>query len=83
MSSLPYKAAKCPVCGMWVEIPGCRFKLRRQGVTHYFCAESCLRTFSENPDRYTGNGKGRWGRYLERMAKANKRAFGSGGPKCC
>jgi len=76
-----------PVCGMEV-IPG---KTRLVSVYHgrsfWFCAPGCRKDFEENPEKYLDSGppkrKGWFRRYLDRMAKANKKQFGSGGAKCC
>ena len=75
-----------PVCGMDVE-PG-RTKLVSiyKGHRYWFCAEACRRAFEADPEKYLKpkptKKKGWFGRYLERMAKANEKEFGCAGPSC-
>ncbi len=78
-----------PVCGMKVEPGMTRLVSNYQGHSYWFCSEDCRRAFEKNPEKYL-NPKtikhkwptGWWGRYLERMAKANKELFGGGPPRC-
>ncbi len=75
-----------PVCGMNVP-PGKRDLVAEyQGSSYYFCAEACRKAFEKNPEKYLERKppkpKGWFGRYLERMAKANEQQFGSGGHRC-
>lgn len=75
-----------PVCGMEV-VPG---KTKLVSVYHgrsfWFCAPCCRKDFDENPQKYLDSGsakrKGWFRRYLDRMAKANEKYFGTGGAKC-
>lgn len=46
------KEAIDPVCLMTVDIDTARFKTEYEGITYYFCAPGCLRTFEENPERF-------------------------------
>jgi YHS domain-containing protein len=78
-----------PVCGMKVDTKRTAFKAAYHGQDYYFCAEGCRREFVKNPQRYLetkpANPRGTktwWGRYLERVAKANEEIFG-GRPPCC
>ena len=78
-----------PVCGMKVDPKRTAFKAEYQGREYYFCAETCRRKFLKNPQRYRepspanpGGPKTWWGRYLERVARANEELFG-GRPPCC
>lgn len=75
-----------PVCGMEV-IPGeTRLVSIYRGHSYWFCAEKCRNVFEMNPKKYLepklAKPKGWFGRYLDRMAKANQKAFGCSGPKC-
>ncbi len=48
---------KDPVCGMLVDEKSASVQLDWQGVTYYFCSDSCLRKFKEIPSRYLNNPK--------------------------
>ncbi len=39
-----------PVCGMEIEEADSVGTVEHNGVTYYFCAESCLERFKDNPD---------------------------------
>ena len=78
-----------PVCGMKVDPNTTDIMTTYQEQEYYFCAEACRREFEANPERYRKTKLGRrkepktwWGRYLERVAKANEKLFG-GRPQCC
>ena len=78
-----------PVCGMKMDPSKTDLIAAYQAQDYYFCAEACRREFLKNPQRYREpkslNRRGPktwWGRYLERVAKANKELFG-GRPLCC
>ena len=87
-----------PVCGMTVATifqmiisPSLRANLvtTYEGQDYYFCAEACRRAFEKNPEKYLKRTpvrikapQGWWGRYLERMARANQQHFGGGRPAC-
>ena len=43
---------KDPVCGMVIEEADSVGTVEHNGVTHYFCAESCLERFKQNPDEF-------------------------------
>ena len=79
-----------PVCGMKVEPGKTNFVYNYQEHDYWFCSLDCRDAFEKNPERYlkpkTVKQKwptGWWGRYLERMAKANSELFGGGPPRCC
>jgi len=78
-----------PVCGMKVDPSKTDLVATYQGCSYYFCAEGCRKAFEANPERYLEpklskpkGPKGWWGRYLERMARANREHFGGGRPSC-
>ena len=78
-----------PVCGMKVDPNTADIMTTCRGQDYYFCAEACRREFKANPKRYRESRPVRckepktwWGRYLERVAKANEKLFG-GRPYCC
>ena len=75
-----------PVCGMAVSPGKTGLVAIYQGHSYWFCARSCREAFEMNPQKYlksrTPRRKGWLGRYLERLAKANREQFGSGGAKC-
>ncbi len=43
--------AKDPVCGMDVKEDS-EFKSEYNGITYYFCSESCKKQFDSNPRKY-------------------------------
>jgi Cu+-exporting ATPase len=68
------KAAVDPVCGMAVEPGSNKIITTINGETYYFCAEGCRQSFEKNPKKFLkpkAKKKGIWGRYLERLEKAN------------
>lgn len=75
-----------PVCGMDVEPGRTKLVSVHKGHSYWFCAESCRRAFEADPNKYVEpkpvKKKGWFGRYLERMAKTNKKEFGGAGPRC-
>jgi len=75
-----------PVCGMTVYPNETKLVSVREGHRYFFCAESCRESFEANPEKYLGpkskKKKGRFGRFLDRMAKINEKEFGCSGHKC-
>ncbi len=77
-----------PVCGMKVDPGKTNLVAAHQRRSYYFCAEACRKAFEANPKKYLEprpaklKAKGWWGRYLERMAMANRELFGGGSPRC-
>ena len=72
-----------PVCLMKVH-PGRKLlTYLYNNKNYYFCAETCRKSFADNPKKYLTSippkRKGLWGRYLERLNKAT----GGKPPKCC
>ena len=64
-----------PVCGMAVDPVPKGIITTLDGETYYFCAEDCRQSFEKNPQKFLNpkpaKKKGIWGRYLERLEKAN------------
>ena len=80
------KTFKDPVCQMDVD-PGEKGLVSIfKGHSFWFCSQVCRRSFEDNPMKYIESGspkrKGWFRRYLDKMAKANEKEFGSAGPKC-
>lgn len=75
------RVASCPVCHMPVETAHAAHTAEMDGEMHFFCAEGCRRRWLED-NTCCDKPKGRWGRYLERLGRANEEVFGAGGPKC-
>jgi YHS domain-containing protein len=75
-----------PVCGMEVRPGKTEIVSVYKGHKYWFCADGCRKAFEADPEKYLkpkpGKRKGRFGRYLDRMSKVNKEAFGCDGPKC-
>lgn len=44
--------AKCPVCGMDVNVEKTEQMARYEGITYYFCDDCCKTVFEEKPARY-------------------------------
>jgi hypothetical protein len=57
------------------------FTAHDQGEPLFFCAEGCRRRWLEEQG-CCSKPRGRWGRYLQRLTRANEDAFGPSGPKC-
>ena len=76
-----------PVCGMKVDPESSDLYSIYRGYKYFFCAEGCLKSFDADPDKYLNpkpaKKKGRFRRYLDRMAKINEKEFGREGPHCC
>ena len=72
-----------PVCLMRVDPkahhPTSTYRMR----TYHFCADTCRRSFEQNPDNYRSTKpspkKNLWRRYLDRLNKAT----GGKPPSCC
>jgi YHS domain-containing protein len=64
-----------PVCNMTIKPGGTEIKAIINGETYYFCAESCRKSFEENPQKFLdlkpAKKKGLWCRYLERLDKTS------------
>ena len=72
-----------PVCGMKVDPAQTDLMATFEGKRYYFCAEGCRKTFEKKPQKYLKpQRKGWFGRYMDRMARANRKVFGVEGPKC-
>jgi YHS domain-containing protein len=41
-----------PVCKMEIEDKWAAYKSEYQGITYYFCCESCKKRFDEKPEKY-------------------------------
>ena len=75
LSTKNKKTVVDPVCGMAV-VPGSKGIITTiDGETFYFCAEGCRQSFEKNPNKFLNptpaKKKGIWGRYLDRLEKAN------------
>ena len=69
-----------PVCGMMVEIEK-SLSSSHAGKEYFFCDPDCKTNFDRQPEKYMEK-KGKFGRWLERVARANEEEFGSKPPKC-
>lgn len=80
------KIAIDPVCGMKVDPGSTKLTVSYKEQRYYFCAEVCRKVFESNPKRYLkptpAKRKGWWGRYLDRLAKANDKVLGNK-KSCC
>lgn len=80
MSQSIKQTEACPVCQMPVKTDGAELVEKLNDRLYFFCAPGCR-------DKFLAQGccdkpKGRWGRFLDRLAKANEKEFGAAGP-CC
>ena len=68
------KSIRDPVCGMTVIPASTGFSASIEGKQYYFCAESCRKSFVENPKKFLepecDKPKGWWGRYMAKLKKA-------------
>ena len=72
-----------PVCGMKMDPGRTDWVTTFEGISYYFCAEGCRKAFEGKPQKYLKPKRKGWlGRYMDRMARANRIVFGSEGPKC-
>jgi YHS domain-containing protein len=86
MAALAQNKEVCPICRMEVNPLTTPFSTDFKGRKYYFCADSCRTKFLFDPSgatRRPTRRKGWWGRYLDRLAKANHKEFGRSGPTCC
>jgi Cu+-exporting ATPase len=44
-----------PVCGMTIEESEAAASTTHEGITYYFCSESCKRGFEADPDKYASD----------------------------
>ena len=76
-----------PVCGMEVDPKNAKLISIHRGYKYYFCAEGCLKAFEADPDKYLNpkpaKKKGWFGRYLDKMAKINKKELCKSCHHCC
>lgn len=72
---------KDPVCGMEVDAKRTTANIEYKGQNYYFCAEACQEAFSKIPEKYSKK-KGRWGRFLEKMASTGQEEFKGQTPSC-
>jgi YHS domain-containing protein len=74
-----------PVCGMNVSEGKDAIAADYRGERYLFCAEACRGAFERDPERYMRGTtrKGWFGRFLDRLGRANAAQFGSAGPRCC
>ena len=74
LSAKKSKAVTDPVCGMDVVPSTTDISAEIDGDTYYFCAESCRKSFVQDPQKFLckpAKKKGIWGRYLARLEKAS------------
>ena len=45
--------ARDPVCGMFVNVSGAKYKSLHHGTEVYFCCAGCKQTFDRQPEKYT------------------------------
>jgi xanthine dehydrogenase accessory factor len=45
--------ARDPVCGMFVNVSGAKYKSAHKGIDVYFCCAGCKQTFDRQPEKYT------------------------------
>jgi YHS domain-containing protein len=81
MVNAQHRKVQDPVCSMDINLKSTHPVYAYKGHIYYFCAENCRTAFVENPEKYI-KPKGFFARFLDRMAKSNKKAFGCKGPSC-
>jgi YHS domain-containing protein len=80
MAQIISRTEPCPICHMPVDTQKTKLVAQRDGKVYFFCGPGCRDKFLSQP--CCAKPKGWWGRYLDRLTKANDREFGEGGP-CC
>ena len=55
-SATPVEGVVDPVCGMTIDPSDAVGHVDHKGQTYYFCAESCLEQFRENPEQFLDRG---------------------------
>lgn len=58
----PPATATDPVCGMDVAVDSAHYTAEHDGVTYYFCAAGCQRTFEQRPEDHAPDGRHAVGR---------------------
>ncbi|UCC11780.1 MAG: YHS domain-containing protein [candidate division WOR-3 bacterium] len=71
-----------PICGMEVDEQTDRYKTDYNGKTYLFCSTVCLESFQKNPSQYLKK-RGIIARFLDWVAKGNKKEFHDTPPSCC
>lgn len=74
--------ARDPVCGTVVEPTSAKLICTYKGNAYYFCDETCQSAFTKDPEKYLKK-RGLVLRFIDRLAEANRKAYGPGGPSCC
>jgi YHS domain-containing protein len=80
MANIVQRTAPCPICNMPVNTHNAKLTAQRDDRLYFFCSPGCRFKFLSQP--CCEEPKGRWGRFLDRLAKANAREFGKDGPNC-
>lgn len=80
MSQIIKQTEPCPICQMPVNTDGAQYVEKQGGRLYFFCAPGCRDKFLAGGCR--AKPKGRWGRFLDRLARANEKEFGASGPSC-
>jgi Cu+-exporting ATPase len=75
-----------PVCGREVKPGRGQGPLQHGGREYHFCCPGCQLEFARDPERHLRpvkvRPKGWFGRWLDRLARANDQTFGQAGPRC-
>lgn len=75
--------AKDPICGMDVEEQGAEHMLHFDHETIYFCSAGCKESYVERTGHNdSGSKKGLISRFLEKLARHNRKSYGNTPPKC-
>ncbi len=69
-----------PICGMTVKTDETEYFCTKGDREYFFCSQGCLKAFEKKASRLLKT-KGAFGRWLERLERANAEMFGFG-PKC-
>ena len=80
MAQTIQRTEPCPICNMPVDTQKTDLVAERNGQLYFFCAPGCRDKFLS--ESCCAKPKGAWGRFLDRLARANDREFGEGGPRC-
>jgi YHS domain-containing protein len=73
---------KDPVCGMRIDPETAEFTSHYKDHEYYFCNKACKTEFDAHPGSYVKR-KRVFARFLDWIAKSNKKTFHGDPPHCC
>lgn len=71
-----------PVCGMILDPATSMYETSYHGHQYHFCSKNCKNKFDGHPAGYLKH-KGIFARFLDWIAKGNKKTYHGHPPNCC